>query len=784
MAKQSRVTGTGSASPAAGSAVLKAGTSKRVLVRGSRWKGIGRASGVVAVGVLAALAAPREAKALGYFTDNNATALPGPLPCLDTPGGSLNGGCFTSFVTTADIDGDGDIDILAANGGRYYSVGVAEQSVIYQNDGKGVFTDVNPTKFGNAYNRLRQTQAADIDGDGDLDIYQPGGFGADLDKLWVQTAPGVYENQAATKLPAGLMSHAASAHFGDLDNDGDQDLIVMDWFLSAATTPSRAILYKNDGTGTFTTAAIQNDDGFATATDVFPPTLIPTGSAPPVTAGVYTQSAVAKPYWGTRSIDVDFADVDGDFDLDILVHMRNGYSRIFLNNGDATFTDGTHFTATNTQDPATGAVTQTISTWYPMKRGPYAYNQELCDIDNDGDLDLLIDNAGPKAPGTTAWGPNGSGTNDATQILINNGYGKFTDDTLNRTIGEQGGDDNAVKCADVNNDGWNDIVVSSLSGRSEKLLVNDGTGRLAFVPDGIPYVFSGNAGDPSLGIDMADLNGDKILDLVTGQGETGGSWAEHVYYGAGASQVDTRAPIFRAIETVAPLPEKPTVVRFAVRDNVTSDAGQFVKSASLVYKTAGGALKTVKAVYSGGDMFRAVIPALPAGTDLSYQVTATDRGGIVGTSAFTVVKVLVPDAPPAGGSGGTGSGGASAGTGGTATGSAGTGGTAGRGEVGGEAGEIGVAGETGEAGETGVGGSVAAGGSTGRAGSTASGGSTTGEAGSTESAGTAGTGHLVADDDGGCSVTTAPSSKGRGAALLGLGLAMLGLVRRRRNGKQ
>ncbi|WP_410961988.1 hypothetical protein, partial [Salmonella sp. SAL4359] len=82
------------------------------------------------------------------------------------------------------------------------------------------------------------------------------------------------------------------------------------------------------------------------------------------------------------------ADVDNDFDLDILVNMRNGISRIFLNNGKGYFKDGNgnvHFTV----DPVSGAQ-MTVSN-YPMKRGPYVYNQELCDVDNDGDLDLLLD---------------------------------------------------------------------------------------------------------------------------------------------------------------------------------------------------------------------------------------------------------------------------------------------------------------------------------------------------------------------------------------------------------
>jgi MYXO-CTERM domain-containing protein len=328
--------------------------------------------------------------------------------------------------------------------------------------------------------------------------------------------------------------------------------------------------------------------------------------------------------------------------------------------------------------------------------------------------------------------------------------------------------------------------------------MNDGNGHFNFVADGVPYGFSsGVSGDSSLYHDLTDFNGDKMLDMVTGQGENG-NFDEKVYYGGGGSLPDTKAPLFRAIETPTPLAETPTVIRYALRDNVTNEAGQMIKATSITYSLAGGAPKTVKGVFYGADLFRATIPAQSAGAVVSVYLSATDRVGNSGSSPTFKFTVPTPVAPPVvstGGSGGIdgtggttasgGSGGATAGSGGASAGTGGeTAGAAGSGEAGAAEGGAG-----GEAGETSVAGTTSVGGS-----STGTGGKSSGKAGSASSVGgeaggpssSAGTkGHYETADEGGCSVSTpTASTKGRGAAMLGFGLAMLGLVRRRRNSKQ
>ena len=297
-----------------------------------------------------ALLAPRVASAVSYFTDATESNFPAPACVVentedDPDYAAKRLGCYTNFLVISDVDGDNDLDVLMANGGGYYTRDVAEESSLYLNDGDGAFSNATNAVLGGVTSRLRQVAIADIDGDGDRDLYLPGGYGADADHLFVQTEPGAFEDQADARLPPFTWSNAGSAHFGDLDGDGDIDLVVADWGAAPRNSPGDTLIYLNDGTGVFTTL----DD------DYVPPSI--------------------DPMVGRTPIDLDLADVDGDFDLDILVNHRNGQSRIFLNDGAGKFTDGTDGN-------------------YPEKHGPYTYNVEACDYDEDGDLDLLLDNAG------------------------------------------------------------------------------------------------------------------------------------------------------------------------------------------------------------------------------------------------------------------------------------------------------------------------------------------------------------------------------------------------------
>ncbi len=77
---------------------------------------------------------------------------------------------WTNKVEVADVDLDGDVDLLFANGGDYESPGTPVASRVYLNDGSGHFGDATRKVLGSFKGLTRVMKAADLDGDGRPDL--------------------------------------------------------------------------------------------------------------------------------------------------------------------------------------------------------------------------------------------------------------------------------------------------------------------------------------------------------------------------------------------------------------------------------------------------------------------------------------------------------------------------------------------------------------------------------------------------------------------------------------
>ena len=285
-------------------------------------------------------------------------------------------------VTTGDVDGDGDLDLLTAD--QY-----ANTVSVRLNQGNGTFSAGPPVPVGQ---RPYDVAVGDVDGDGDLlsANYYDGTVSVRLNNG--SGSFGGSQNVAAGYSPSGLA-------LGDADADGDLDLFVSDMGGSAVH------IRLNDGAGTFSgtqsvgsiyfplSVAIGDLDGdgdldfvASAASNVSAPNPLICVSLNDGNGGFSFPQYVNI---GSAPLRVVLADVDQDGDLDFLASNLNAKVSVRLNNGRGTFG--------GTQEVAVG------SNPYGLATG---------DVDADGDLDIV----------TANYGANGGGT---VSVCLNNGQGTF-----------------------------------------------------------------------------------------------------------------------------------------------------------------------------------------------------------------------------------------------------------------------------------------------------------------------------------------------------------------------
>ncbi len=145
---------------------------------------------------------------------------------------------FESRVAWADIDADGDLD-LALSG----VTATGESSVgIYRHDGSFGFSPV--ITLGDVIT-VSDLAFFDPDGDGRPDLLLTGSGVDGVDNLILDNAGGVFTTRSLS-LPSGLFSRLATA---DYDSDGDDDLFVTGGVLSPDLMSGRATLLRAEGTG-------------------------------------------------------------------------------------------------------------------------------------------------------------------------------------------------------------------------------------------------------------------------------------------------------------------------------------------------------------------------------------------------------------------------------------------------------------------------------------------------------------------------------------------------------
>ncbi len=285
--------------------------------------------------------------------------------------------------------------------------------------------------------------------------------------------PPVYWTDV-TAGPLGDTGYGKSVAWGDVDNDGDDDLYI-------TNTQSQNHLFRNDGVLGFTdiTTPVEANMMFAGAAefgdfdndhqpDIYcgnwgntnrlyqnlGPVMFADATMPPVD-DIQDGSGVA---W------IDF-DNDGLLDLQIS-NMNGGMDKLFKNIGGGNFLD---FTTP------------------PMDNMFDSHDAAWCDYDQDGDMDCYMVN-----------------TNGPNDLMVNMGHGMFM--PLGDPVLMDMGFGSGACWGDVDNDGDPDLYLTN-QGSPNRLLRNDGP----FFTD----VTGGPLADPQqgMGASWADYDNDGDLDL-------------------------------------------------------------------------------------------------------------------------------------------------------------------------------------------------------------------------------------------------------------------------------
>jgi len=212
---------------------------------------------------------------------------------------------WTNKVEIADINGDGRFDLLFANGGNYSDPGDPEPNQVFVNAGPGKpFVEKSADVFGETPDLARVIKARDLNGDGITDIVV-GTTYQTQSRLFLGNGPGAFTEVTATHLPA-KPSSIGDLEIGDVDGDGDMDLVLADWGPGDNMTNEggRTQLWLNDGTAHF------------------------------VDATPFRMPEIPVRF----SWDLELIDVDNDYDLDIAISCKRcPGSLLFVNDGRGSF---------------------------------------------------------------------------------------------------------------------------------------------------------------------------------------------------------------------------------------------------------------------------------------------------------------------------------------------------------------------------------------------------------------------------------------------------------------
>lgn len=519
--------------PALNEVTIQLGTGARIRTRG--FASIDRTRPGAASGIDATTASVSSVVATA--TGLAATAL---APIDVVPGfvaGATLGQGHNRCLVTADLDSDGDLDLVSGDDGGANRVWI--------NDGAGTLTDSGQA-IGLGF--TLSMAAGDVDRDGDVDLVF--GHNAQADRVWLNDGAAVFTDSGATLAPTEITLCVALT---DLDRDGDLDLL--------AGSRTAVHVYSNDGAGTFTETQTLATAGLAfeagdvdrdgdldvvvvdpagvvrVLENVGPGTLVETG----VTFGSGTPHTLC------------LVDLDRDGDLDLLVGYEGQADPIWLNDGAGTFTSSGRALLADTtwrllpRDvdgdgwtdivEACGSPSLVSRLWINDGRGNLLLAQELQrgnaldvaagDLDRDGDLDLVFGEGATSAQGRIT----------VLRGSLGGSWGRFGIKPTGQALG--GFHNIHADWEDFDRDGDPDLLLGTgghaqVPVESDLLLANDGRGGLS-----VRQTFAPQGGAPRAPVDF-DHDGD--VDVLRATNVVGSAELRYLV-NDGSGQLTQAAPV-------------------------------------------------------------------------------------------------------------------------------------------------------------------------------------------------------------------------------------------------
>lgn len=369
-----------------------------------------------------------------------------------------------------DYDNDGDVDLFVVRG----DVG---PNLLYRNDGNNTFTDVAAaagvdfTRSATENWRHSGPTFADMDGDGDLDLYL-GGVQGDPSLIYRNNGDGTFSDVTATSgLTAMTSTQNVSAAFGDYDLDGDLDLLMAHW------RSPRSRTNPGDTEHLWQNVSTPAEIRFVSVSES-------AGISPSI-------MTLPDPRGATEDFDFTFAPsfarINDDLYPDILMVSDFDTSMVFINNTDGTFT--------NTTD-------------VDVLRDESGMGSAVADYDNDGDLDWFVS--------SIYWFDRATAVN-GNRLYRNDGAGVFTD--VSNATGVADGSWGWGACwIDFENDsdldvyhtnGWRQDAIYSWDTDTSRAFVNNGNAR--FLDEANTLGLDDQ--DQGRGVVCADFDNDGDVDI-------------------------------------------------------------------------------------------------------------------------------------------------------------------------------------------------------------------------------------------------------------------------------